>query len=172
MIGLPKLGASARRTFRGITVSKTLVPKYSLRFGGHLPRQVEPRVVHRQQHAIDRELLVHAPLNEVNGVQQLRQPLERVVLALNRNEERVRRGQHVDSDQARAKAGNRSGCSHSPDATSASPRTHGAVATRMIDQLDFGAGQFRCCRQKIQMRNWTSWQHRGWTHECVPIRTS
>jgi hypothetical protein len=40
-----------------------------------------------------------ASLDEVHGVEQLRDPLERVVLALKRDEERIGCGEHVDRDQ-------------------------------------------------------------------------
>ena len=48
-----------------------------------LAGKIQARVVHRQQHAIDGQGLVHAPLHEVHRIEQLRQTLERVVLALN-----------------------------------------------------------------------------------------
>ena len=81
MIGFPKLGASASRTFLGTTLLNTFGPKYSRVFG-NLPREIQPRVVHGQQHAVDAELFVGAVLNPVDGIEQLGEAFEGVVLAL------------------------------------------------------------------------------------------
>ena len=96
MIGFPKLGASARRTFRRNDRLEDLAAEVFARFVGDLSREVEAGVVHREQHAVDRQVRVDAPLDEVDGVQQLREPLERVVLALERNQQRVGRREHVE----------------------------------------------------------------------------
>ena len=86
MIGLPKLGASASRTFRGMTDWSTFAAEVLARIGRHLAREIQSRVVHRQHHAVDSEGRIHALLHEMHGVQELRESLERVVLALERNQ--------------------------------------------------------------------------------------
>mgnify|MGYP003694637135 CR=1 FL=1 len=98
-IGLPKLGASASRTFRGMTVGNILAPKYSFASVGHLATEIDPRIVHREQHAIDRERWIEILLHEIDGVEQLRDSLQRVVLALDRDDDPVGRGQHVEGDE-------------------------------------------------------------------------
>ena len=66
----------------------------------HLPAQIQARVVHREQDAVDREGLVEILLHHLDGVEQLRNSLERVVLALDGDEHPVRGGQHVQRDQS------------------------------------------------------------------------
>src|SRR6185312_6739885 len=69
--------------------------------GGNLAREVKPRVVHGQQDAVNGEVSVHPSLNHVHRVQQLRQSLESVVLALNRDQDGIRRRQHVDGEETK-----------------------------------------------------------------------
>src|SRR2546430_13734740 len=56
-------------------------------------------VVHRQQHAVDRERGIEVPLHQFHGVQELREALEGVVLALDRNEDAVGGGEHVERSE-------------------------------------------------------------------------
>src|SRR4029077_1706143 len=66
---------------------------------GDLSREIETRVVHREQNTIDTEFFVGTVLNAVHRVQQLRQAFECVVLALKRNEESIGCHEHVDRDE-------------------------------------------------------------------------
>src|ERR1700730_591401 len=69
------------------------------RIFGDLSREIETRVIHGEQNAIDTEFFVGAMLNTVHCVQQLRQPFECVVLALERNEKSISCHKHVDRDE-------------------------------------------------------------------------
>ncbi len=56
------------------------------RLGGHLSRQVEAPVEHREQHTLDLELRVERPLDAPNGVEKLTETLQGLELALDRNQ--------------------------------------------------------------------------------------
>ena len=60
------------------------------RFLGNLVRKVQAAIEHRQQHTFDLEVRVEVLSHQLDGARQRRQSLERVVLALNGNQNRVR----------------------------------------------------------------------------------
>jgi hypothetical protein len=100
-MGLPKLGASLRRTVRGITVSKTLSGRCCFTSSTTcLARLVRP-VEHRHHHAAELEGVV-----EVGGFQaldvaeDLPEALEGEVLALQGDEQVVGGGEAVHREQA------------------------------------------------------------------------
>ena len=67
----------------------------------HLVREVVAGVEHRAQHSLDRELGIGGLADLVDGVEQRREPLERVVLALHRDQHAVGgdegvHGEHVE----------------------------------------------------------------------------
>src|SRR5882672_4800411 len=66
----------------------------------NLLRQVEPIVEHREQHALDLEPGIERLLDQPDRAQQMTQPLERVVLALHRNEDGPRGGEGVDGQES------------------------------------------------------------------------
>ena len=68
-------------------------------FGGHLVGEVVAGVEHRQQYAVDLEMLVDRRAHAFDRPDQLRQPLERVVLGLDRYQDLIGSGQGVDRDQ-------------------------------------------------------------------------
>ena len=74
--------------------------KKSLQLLGHLNGQVGSTVEHGQQHALERQLRVHVFLDHAHGRHQLAQSLERVILALERNQKAVRCAQAVERQQA------------------------------------------------------------------------
>ena len=76
------------------------VVEVMLHLGRDLARQVRPGVEHREQHARDLELGMEMVADQVHRREELRQALERVVLALDRDEDRVRGRQRVDREQA------------------------------------------------------------------------
>jgi hypothetical protein len=98
-IGFPKARRLGQAHVARHGAAEHLRTEVLLRIIGHLSAQVEPRVVHRQQHAIEREWRIEVLLHEANGVQQLRDALERVVLALDRDDDAVGRRQHVQRDE-------------------------------------------------------------------------
>src|SRR5262245_52624094 len=64
-------------------------------FVGDLLRQVEPGVEHGEEHPLDAQGRVQVILHQADGGDELGQPLQRQVLALERNQDRVGRGQRV-----------------------------------------------------------------------------
>ena len=66
----------------------------------HLNGQVGSTVEHGQQHALERQLRIHVFLDHAHGRHQLAQSLERVILALERNQKAVRCAQAVERQQA------------------------------------------------------------------------
>ena len=99
MTGLPWLGASLRRTFRGMTVSKISPGKYRWTSVAHLGRHARAAVEHRQHDPADSEARVESFPDELDRLQQLREPLERVELALQRNEHPIGRDERVDGEE-------------------------------------------------------------------------
>ena len=67
---------------------------------GHLLGQVLPRIDHAQHDAFDRQPGVQRLADQPDRALQVRQPLERVVLALHRHQHRVGGGQRVQRQQA------------------------------------------------------------------------
>ena len=57
-------------------------------------------VHHRQEHAAEGEPGVQPRLDQIDGLDELRQPLERVVLGLDRNQQAVGGGERIDGQRA------------------------------------------------------------------------
>ena len=68
--------------------------------GGHLIGQPGPAVVHREQHGTDDQPGVQVGLDHLDAAEQLGQPLEGVVLALDRDEHLASPDQRVQRQQA------------------------------------------------------------------------
>ena len=64
-----------------------------------LVRQTQARVVHRQQEALDGQLRVQLRLDNLDGIQQLGDTLQREVLTLHGDDDRVRRRQRIHRDE-------------------------------------------------------------------------
>ena len=94
---MPCDGASLRRTLRGMTESNTW--KWRLHFVGDLVGEVVARVEHREDDALDLELRVHPVLHAIDRRHEVGEPLERVVLALERHEHAVGRGERVHREE-------------------------------------------------------------------------
>ena len=88
---------------------------------------------------------------ELHRVQELRQPFERVVLALNRDDETVGGGQHVQRDEPERRR------AVDDDVAVVIPQiaerlAHARLASVLIDELDFGAHQILGCGNHIEVR--------------------
>ena len=120
----------------------------------HLVRDVRrepgPAVDHRQDHAADREPRVQPRADELDRADQLRQPLERVVLGLHRDEHAVRGRQRVDGQRAE---GGRAVDEDEPVGLAGLREAFGQVtlAVRPARELDRGARQFRLRRHQLQV---------------------
>ena len=99
MIGLPKLGRFGEPDIARDHGLEDAVAEVLAGVGGDLSRQVESGVEHGEQHTIDVQGRVERFLHALHRRHQLRKPLEREVLALQRNEQRVGRDEHVERDQ-------------------------------------------------------------------------
>src|SRR5690606_19372412 len=66
----------------------------------HLLGQVETTVEHGEEDPLDLQRRVQVLLNDADGVEQLRKPLERVELALDRDQHGVRGRQGVEGQHA------------------------------------------------------------------------
>jgi len=66
----------------------------------HLGRQAGPRVVHGEHDPEQLQVRIEHPAQEFQCVAELPEPLQRVVLALDRDQHRRRRGEAVDRKQA------------------------------------------------------------------------
>ena len=76
------------------------VGEVATHLGRHLRGEVRPRVEHREDDSVDGQRRVQVIADEVDGRDELAEALERVVLALERHEHRVRRRQRIHREQA------------------------------------------------------------------------
>ena len=106
----------------------------------HLLAQVRPVVVHRQQHALDVESPVERHADAPERRNELGESFERVVLAVERDKNRIGGDQRVERQQAE---GRRAVDDHVVEG--AGDRTHEVAQTRLAmleaDQFDLGASQ-------------------------------
>ena len=65
----------------------------------HLHGEVQPPVVHIDQHAHQLERRIVQLFDLPDGLRELRKPLQRIVFAQQRHDDAVRRGQRVDGQQ-------------------------------------------------------------------------
>ena len=120
----------------------------------HLRRDVggEPRaaVDHRQEHAGDRQARVQPRPDELDRVEQLGEPLERVVLALHRDEDAVGGRERVD----RQRAERRRAVDEDEGVALARRRERVAeegLAVLAAGELDRGAGEVGSRRDEVEV---------------------
>lgn len=70
---------------------------------GYLGREAGARIVHGQDNTEHLKARVEDAAKETQGVAQLPEPLERVVLTLDRDQDGVRRGKAVHGQQAKGR---------------------------------------------------------------------
>ena len=98
--GRPWLGASARRTERGTVVVKTRSPKCRRTSAStSAASRVRPSTIVIRIPA-NPSLRVQPGLDELDRAEQLREPLERVVLGLHRHDHPVGGGERIDGQRA------------------------------------------------------------------------
>ena len=100
MIGWPNEGASESRTVRGTTVRQHLVAEVLANLLDDLIGQLGAGVVHDAHDRRHLERRVEIAPDQIDVAQQLAETLERVVLALNRNEDFVGGVEAIDGEQA------------------------------------------------------------------------
>ena len=97
---MPWLGASPRRTLRGMTVRNTFSLKNCADVGGDLLAEIRALVEHRQQHAFDVERRIERGAHAPHRADEIGEPFEREVLAVQRNQHRVGGDERVERQQA------------------------------------------------------------------------
>ena len=97
---MPNDGASDSRTLRGTVVVEDLAVEVPAHLVGHLLGEVLARVDHGQHDALDAQPGVQRFADQADRALQIGQPLERVVLALQRHQHGVGGGQRVQRQQA------------------------------------------------------------------------
>ena len=97
---MPWLGASPSRTLRGITVRNTFSLKNAADVGRHLLPEIRALVEHRQQHAFDVERRVERGAHAAHRADEIGEPFEREVLAVQRNQHGVGGDERVERQQA------------------------------------------------------------------------
>ena len=139
--GMPWLGASPSRMLRGMTVSKTRSWKNSRMSLRDLLPEVGALVVHRQQHAGDVERGLSAAAHAAQRGDEIGEPFEREVLAVERNQHGVGGDERVEREQAERRR------RVDEDVVEAVAQRRRASARRrrsrfgQRDELDFGAGE-------------------------------
>lgn len=98
-MGLPKLGASERRTLRGDGGGEHLTGEEFFNLRHHLLRQVQPTVIHGQQNPFQLQCAVIQPFDLPDGGHQLGQAFQSVILALDGYEQGIGRAQGVEGQQ-------------------------------------------------------------------------
>ena len=93
---------------------------------------------------------VHAVLNEVHGVQQLAESLERVVLALQRNQQRIGCREHVERDESeRGRAVDEDEVVVVANGVDRAP--HAMLALRRVDELHLRAREIGSGREHVEV---------------------
>ena len=69
-------------------------------FFRHLRGEVQPVIVHCEQHALNVKILVQPPVGDLHRRGEIGHALHRVILALQRHEQAVRRGEGVERQNA------------------------------------------------------------------------
>jgi len=147
--GLAKARSLGQAHVSGDDCGEDLRAKILTRVCGNLAGQVEARVVHGEEHAGNAEGRIDAVLDQVHGVEELTQTLERVVFALQRDEQRIGRREHVERDEAKR----RRAVDEDEVVVVAHERdgfAHPALSTRDIDEFDLCPGKIWRCGQDIE----------------------
>src|ERR1035437_7679511 len=123
-------------------------PKVAANLGADLRGKVRPSVVHRQEHSLDREPRVEVIANEMDGSDELAEPLEGVVVALEGNEDRVRSRKRVHREEPER------WCAVDQDEVvgvgeRANRPSQAALPTVHRGELNFCPGQCRCRRNEL-----------------------
>ena len=118
--------------------------------GDNLSREVEAGVVHGEEDAVDSERGIDGLLDPVDRVEQLGESFKCVVFALDRDEDCVCGGEHVDGQQAER------GWTVDEDVVVAIAKgrdgvPHGELTILAIDQLDLSACEVWGGRRDVQM---------------------
>ena len=97
---MPWLGASPRRTLRGMTVRNTFSLKNWRTSVGDLLSEIRALVEHRQQDAFDVERRVERGADAAHRADEIGEPFEREVFAVQRNQHGVGGDERVQRQQA------------------------------------------------------------------------
>ena len=116
-------------------------PHLDRHFGG----QVRPCVVHRENDALHGEVGIQVIAHEVHRSDELGQPLEGVVLALDRDQDRVRRSERIDGQEAERRGAIEEDVVEVLD-EGVDEASEPAFALCDRSELDFGAGEARWTR--------------------------
>ena len=115
-----------------------------------LAAEARASVVHGDDDAEDVELRIQVLLHERDGVEQLGEPFERVVLGLHRDEDLPRGDQRVDREHAQRRRAVDEDEVVAVDVAGERVLEHVLVA-RASGELHDGAGQVRAGRQQREM---------------------
>jgi hypothetical protein len=140
--------------------AEQLVAEVLLELGRDVLRERVARVVHRAQQALDLEPRIEVRAHLLEGLQQVRQAFERVILALHRDEHRIggaqsvqrqeaERRRAVEQDEVVVGSDFRDRRLHLPERVGErvlEPR----LPLRQVDELDLGAGQVAIRRHEVE----------------------
>ncbi len=116
---------------------------------GHLLRQHVARIEQRAQQPLDLQSGIEIGAHLLDRVDQIRQPFQRVVLALHGNHDRVRRGQGIHRDQierGRAVDQDVVVIRFEQRERILEPR----LARQLVDQFDLGTGELAVRRHHVE----------------------
>ena len=145
MIGWPNDGASESRTDRGTIGAQHLVAEVVAHLADDLIGELGAGVVHHAHDRADLERRVEVAPDEVDVAQQLPETLERVVLALDRDEHLAGRAEAVDGQQAERRGAVDEDVVVVVEHGLDRPPQPGLPAERR-DELDLGAGEVEAGR--------------------------
>ena len=97
---MPWLGASPSLMLRGMTVVEDAILEELADVPRHLLPEIRALVVHRQQHAGDVEAGIEGAADAAQRGDEIGEPFEREVLAVERNQHRVGGDERVEREQA------------------------------------------------------------------------
>ena len=116
----------------------------------HLLGEVHSCVEHREQHSLDPEPGIEVILDQAYRADHLRHALKREVLALERDQHRIGRGERVDRQQSERRR-----TIDQDEVVGVADRSERSLESRLAghhpDQLDLGAGQSLSPGHEIQV---------------------
>src|SRR6266540_1166962 len=136
------------------------VTEVLLQIGRHVERERIARIVHRAQQSLDFEPLIQVRAHAADGLDQIGQAFECVILALHRNQHAIRGAQAIEREQRQRRGavqedeiiivGDFRDC-HSNLGQRFGERAFQAhLAFGQIDQFDLGAGELAIRRNEIE----------------------
>lgn len=130
--------------------AEELVLEVALDLRANLEGEAGPAIEHREHDPLHAQAEVGAVPDQAQGLHELGQPLQGVVLALERDDGGIGRDQRVEGEEPQ-RGGTVDQDEGEPGADGRQRLTKSTLAPRHLDQLDLGADQVGAPREQAQV---------------------